>query len=151
MGMLGKASLLAILMALPVLAHATNTIDKARQYKSTLPPRAAAAAPTAPSGPDITEKKGRSISRASMDRVVREHRAESLYCYEQATKASDRCGDVVTLQLDIDKSGKVSAAHAVDHQGEAVATCLETAVRRWRFPEATATTSMMVPFAFSAQ
>jgi TonB family protein len=57
-------------------------------------------------------------------------------CYERQLRLEPRLTGRVTLQLEIDASGAVSSARAIDDSmgSPAVASCIESAAAAMRFP-----------------
>jgi hypothetical protein len=68
-------------------------------------------------------------------RIIRAHRSEILYCYNQAGESNGK----VRVRFTIDRTGQVSVAaveNAPDAADEVLSPCLTRAIPRWRFPKA---------------
>ena len=78
-----------------------------------------------------------SLSREEIERVIKRHQNEILFCYEtELNKTPDLYGKV-SVNFTIDGSGAVADASAAQDtmNNNNVEQCMLTRIRRWRFPE----------------
>ncbi len=96
-----------------------------------------------------------SLDRAVIGRVVRRHRNEIRFCYEQELTRQPNLGDgEVKTSFIISATGAVQAATVADStlNNARVETCISQAVRRWAFPSPSGGGIVVVqfPFVFSS-
>jgi TonB family protein len=99
--------------------------------------------PTFTSGP---------LSREQVRRTVRQHINEVRFCYEQGLQSRPELEGRVAVSFVITPDGVVQGANvASDSTGSnQVASCVQTAVRRWTFPSAEGVTGVTYPFVFQS-
>ena len=96
-----------------------------------------------------------SLSSEVVRRVVRRHRNELRFCYDQARARSPDVQGRVTFRAIIDGAGRVSAASVLSDElgDEGATTCMTDAWKRWRFPapDGGGVVAVTYPFVFSTQ
>lgn len=81
------------------------------------------------------------LDRDIIRRIVRAHINEVRYCYNEGLSADPALSGRVAIQFTIGSAGKVVEAVVAsstldeDDDDEGVATCIGTAVQRWKFPK----------------
>ena len=74
------------------------------------------------------------IDRATVSSVIGQHRPEVLKCISEGKKKSSSMKGTITLQLQVDASGKVRAQVQSTLNNPLVAACVIRAANGWRFP-----------------
>ncbi|MEM6996977.1 MAG: AgmX/PglI C-terminal domain-containing protein [Myxococcota bacterium] len=111
----------------------------------------------APATRTVKVRQGKTVVDAGMDpgiarRIVRSHLGEVRACYEKGTPDDAAVSGGVTVEFQINTTGKVSKATVTKTSlsNETVETCIEKAGKRWKFPRPTGHTDVVVtmPFTF---
>ena len=92
------------------------------------------------------------MSKQEINRVIRRNLARFKYCYEKQLKRNPELSGKVKVQFTILGSGRVGEVQALeDTMGEpAVAQCIVSRVKRWRFPKPDGgSVTVAFPFVFS--
>lgn len=101
-------------------------------------------------GSDDSQRRGTgSLTEAQLSSVVSRNRPALQRCYETAIRGM---GDPPTVRMDIDltvgAAGGVSRVNVTGSGVGTLAACLESTVRRWRFPSAGEQTPLRFPVVF---
>ncbi|MBS2029226.1 MAG: TonB family protein [Deltaproteobacteria bacterium] len=77
------------------------------------------------------------LSREEIERVIKRHQSEILFCYNSQLQKSPGLAGKVAVNFTIDGSGVISEAAVAQTslENEAVERCVIDRIRRWRFPE----------------
>ena len=89
---------------------------------------------------------------ASLMAVVQRYKAGVKFCYDNALKKTPKLNGKITLQMDIDASGRISSLSvASDTMGNLpLQKCIHAQVQNWRFPQVQAgTVRFTLPLVFS--
>ena len=89
---------------------------------------------------------------ASLMAVVQRYKAGVKFCYDNALKKTPHLNGKITLQMDIDPSGRISSLSvASDSIGNRpLQKCISAQVKKWRFPKVDAgTVRFTLPLVFS--
>lgn len=104
-----------------------------------------------PGAPAVTG----ALSKEMIRRVIRRHRREVKYCYEQELIKNKSLSGRITIQFTISGTGRVAGAVPAGNTmgNAAVANCIVGKVRRWVFPEPKGGGIVVVkyPFVFSSK
>lgn len=86
-----------------------------------------------PGNPEITG----ALDKEIIQRVIRSHRQEIKYCYEQELIKNKNLAGKVIIQFTISSTGSVAAAvkKSSTLNNANVENCISTKIRRWVFPE----------------
>lgn len=96
-----------------------------------------------------SSKQGQSLNSDQIRSTISQNRTSIQRCYEREMRGSSSAGDLrVVLRITVQPSGVVSSSRVTTSRirGTALATCMEGASRRWRFPSATASSTFDAPF-----
>lgn len=96
-----------------------------------------------------SSKRGQSLASDQIRNTISRNRTSIQRCYEREMRGSSSAGDLrVVLRITVQPSGVVSSSRVTTSRirGTALATCMESASRRWRFPSATASSTFDAPF-----
>ncbi|MEM9070478.1 MAG: AgmX/PglI C-terminal domain-containing protein [Myxococcota bacterium] len=98
----------------------------------------------------VTTRGG--LSREQVQRVVRRHKPEVRFCYEQALVSRPDLAGRVSVRFVVQPTGTVSVAVPASNEvGPRVARCVTDAVSRWNFPQTQGVTAVTYPFVFSTR
>ncbi|MEZ4251989.1 MAG: AgmX/PglI C-terminal domain-containing protein [Polyangiales bacterium] len=88
------------------------------------------------------------LSRTDIQRVVRRHKPEVAFCYEQALRSRPDLEGRVVVRFVVTPTGTVQTAmaSAADGMSDRVASCVSESVQRWTFPTSPGVTSVTYPF-----
>jgi hypothetical protein len=90
------------------------------------------------------------IDRATVSSVVSTHRPEVLKCFADGKKKNSAMKGTVTVQLQVEASGKVGRAQVQSTLGAPlVAACVIRAANGWTFPKRSGTEVAMVTYPFT--
>jgi len=92
---------------------------------------------------------GQPLSSDAIRSTISQNRTSIQRCYEREMRGSAASGDLrVVLRITVQPSGVVSSSRVTTSRvsGTALASCMESASRRWRFPSATASSTFDAPF-----
>ncbi|MCU0677593.1 MAG: AgmX/PglI C-terminal domain-containing protein, partial [Myxococcota bacterium] len=97
-----------------------------------------------PGRPEVTG----GLSRTDIQRVVRRHKPEVAFCYEQALQSRPDLEGRVVVRFVVTPTGTVQSAmaSAADGMSERVASCVSESVERWTFPASAGVTAVTYPF-----
>jgi TonB family protein len=95
------------------------------------------------------------IDKEAIRKVIRDNQRQIQACYEKALNKNPQLYGKVTLQWDINESGRVSNAGVKSSslKNSEVENCILSRLRLWKFPEAPSGTvaGVSYPFLFNAQ
>jgi predicted Zn finger-like uncharacterized protein len=114
---------------------------------------APAATPRKGRGSSSAARGGRPLSGEQIRSTIGRNRASIQRCYEREMRRTSRSGDLrVVIRLTVQPSGIVSSARVSPSQvrGSSLGTCIMGAARRWRFPSATASSTVEAPFVLTS-
>jgi hypothetical protein len=88
------------------------------------------------------------LSRTDIQRVVRRHKPEVAFCYEQALQSRPDLEGRVVVRFVVTPTGTVQSAvaSAADGMSDRVASCVSDSVERWTFPASAGVTAVTYPF-----
>jgi TonB family protein len=112
--------------------------------------KAKAKAKAAPSAP---ARRG-SLDKSAIQRVVRKHRNEVRYCYENELKKDPELAGMVKVKFVIGVTGSVESASVSSSTvgSDAVGECVVRSISKWVFPapKGNGSVSVVYPFKFSS-
>jgi outer membrane biosynthesis protein TonB len=95
-----------------------------------------------------------SLTKEQIERVVRQHRNEIKFCYEQELQKNPKLAGSIKIKFTISGTGSVMSALVADTsmKSPAVERCMTGKIQRWAFPEPKGGGIVIVnyPFNFSA-
>jgi hypothetical protein len=95
-----------------------------------------------------------SLSREQIERVVRQHRTEIKFCYEQELQKNPKLAGTVKIKFTISGTGSVMSALVAESSMKSpeVERCMTGKIQRWAFPEPKGGGIVIVnyPFNFSS-
>jgi outer membrane biosynthesis protein TonB len=95
-----------------------------------------------------------SLSREQIERVVRQHRNEIKFCYEQELQKNPKLAGTIKIKFTISGTGSVMSALVAETsmKNAGVERCMTGKIQRWAFPEPKGGGIVIVnyPFNFSA-
>nr|MBA3457104.1 protein kinase [Deltaproteobacteria bacterium] len=90
-----------------------------------------------------------SIDKATVTSVIGAHRPEVLKCFAEGKKKNPNMKGTVTLQLQVDTTGKVRAQVQSTLNNPLVASCVIKSANGWRFPARAGGDSQLVVYPFT--
>ena len=94
---------------------------------------------------------GNTLTPDQVRAVVTRERASVQSCYERAMRGRSQAEDVrVTVVANVGASGAVTNASVRGGNDATMAQCIQSVVRRWRFPAAAGASQPEIPFLFTA-
>ncbi len=91
------------------------------------------------------------IAQATLQSVVGQHRPEILKCFSDGKKKNPNMKGTLTLQLQVDPTGKVRAQVQSTLNNPLVAACAVRSASAWRFPARDGGDAQMVSYPFTIQ
>ena len=100
-------------------------------------------------------KQGKTTSSGDLDgdiarRIIRAHRNEIRYCYSKVLADKEGASGSIKLSISVGPTGKVSSASTSDDTVGDIASCIEKAAKRWKFPKASGVSVVSTKFTFTS-
>lgn len=100
-------------------------------------------------------KQGKTTSSGDLDgdiarRIIRAHRNEIRSCYSKVLADKEGASGSIKLSISVGPTGTVASASTSDDTVGDIASCIEKAAKRWKFPKASGVTIVSTSFTFSS-
>lgn len=110
---------------------------------------------TSSSSSSAKVKQGKTTSSGDLDkdiarRIIRAHRNEIRYCYSKVLADKEGASGSIKLSISVAPTGKVASASTSDDTVGDIASCVEKAAKRWKFPKSSGVTIVSTSFTFTS-